>query len=348
MVMPLKTPKTRKTYAVNVSMDIMERVRTLSQKEDMPVSKLSDAAYLNLLGDYARKDGIEMMNEDTSPRETKYVLAVANHKGGVGKTTTTAALAYLFAKKGKMHVCLIDADAQINLTQRMQAPMDGKIDIKSAVLSRCAGADVPIGTFIVPTQYKGIDMIPGNLTIESDKFNAEIARARVEEEINPWVEIISDIKAMNYYDIIMVDTHPSIGTDTLLPMQACDDILVPMEPAEDSVAGLFQVYQNIQKSRRRANPDIRLVGCFFNRVKQNTSSFHDYLPSARKAIPEAIAKMNHDVPEGRVFKTTIRDSEDARKASNYHCAVTERFRNKKVSRDFDALYDELMEAMNRE
>lgn len=349
--MPKKTPIKRKTYSVSCSISLMERIRLLSKDAGIPVSKLTDEAYLMLLAKYAKKGGIHMM-QDNESRTTRHVIALANHKGGVGKTTTTTELAYLFAKDGK-HVLLIDADAQINLTQAMKVVADGEIDIFGAILSRCDHAEnpkkdaVPIDTFIVPTQYKNIDMIPGNLSIESDDFNDRIKRVRMRTGFNPWVAVINDIKAMNYYDIILVDTHPSIGTDTLLPLQACEEVIVPLEPSSRAISGLFQVYQNILESRM-ANPDIHFLGCFFNKVKVNANSAKEYIPSVREQVPQIIADANDGEPEGVVFESLVRDSEDARKASNFCCAVTEKYHNGKLAEDFTNLYHEVLEALDHE
>lgn len=344
--MPRNTPVTRKVFGANTSIAISDRVKTLSQKSGITMAKLFDEAFMDLLCKYAKKGGISMMNETGQKlRELKYVIAIANHKGGVGKTTTAAALSYLFVKKNDFRVLLIDADAQVNLTQTMETPADGRRDIRMAVLAKIANQPVSIGNFILPTQYKNIDMIPGSMLIESDSFVSQIHQAKMEEGINPWEEILNEVRELKQYDIVLVDTHPSIGTDTLLPMQACDYVIIPMEASEKSVSGLFQVYQNIVKSRRKANPNIKLLGYFFNKVKFNTSSAKEYIPSAREMIPAGIMRANKGQAEGICFETMIRDSEDARKSDNMHCAVTERFHNKKISADFEKLYDEIMEAL---
>ena len=272
------------------------------------------------------------------------VICVANHKGGVGKTTTAAALAYLFSQDGK-RVLAIDADAQTNLSQTLGVASDGKRDIQSAIISKIMNVAVPVDTFILPTQYKGVDVIPGSLLIEDESFLSRVRDSKLNESVNPWSELVASIQALNHYDIVMMDSHPSIGLDTLLPLQSCDYILVPIEADESSIAGLSQVYQSILKSRRRANPNIRLLGYFFNKVKGNTSSAKDYIPSAREMIPKALANLNGGVEEGIFFSATIRASEDARKAVNYHCAVTERFSKKKISFDFTKLYKEITTAL---
>ena len=277
-------------------------------------------------------------------KKTK-VICIANHKGGVGKTTTTAALAYLFSEKKR--VLLIDADAQINLSQGMKVICDGRRDIRGAVLSKAMNANVPIDSFILPTQYNDIDIIAGSLLIEGDAFQAEVKKVKLEEGVNPWAEVVNAVKELERYDIIIMDSHPSIGTDTLLPMQACDNVIVPLEPDERSVAGLSQVYQNILKSRRRANPSLKLLGYFFNKVKNNTNSRKEYIPSARQEIPKMIEKMNNGTAEGKCFTTQIRDSEDVRKSVNFHCAVTERFKNTNVAADFRQLFLEICEELEK-
>lgn len=351
--MPRKARKTRKKYSISCSISLMERLKLLSENADIPMSRLQDEAVMMLLAEYAKKGGIHTM-QDNEKRKTKYVIALANHKGGVGKTTTTTELACLFARDGK-RVLLLDADAQINLTQMMRVQPDGKIDIQGAIFSRCAyvmnpdpnNPPIPIDTFIVPTQYANVDMIPGSLLVESNNFNNTIQQVRLQQGINPWSLVVDEIKFMNYYDVILMDTHPSIGMDTLLPLQACNEIIVPLEPAASAVSGLLQVYQNILKSRM-ANPQIHFLGCFFNRVKLNASSTKEYIPSIREQIPEIIKKNNHGQAEGQVFTSMIRDSEDARKSGNFHSAITEKYRNSKIAGDFVNLYHEILEALERE
>jgi cellulose biosynthesis protein BcsQ len=96
------------------------------------------------------------------------------------------------------------------------------------------------------------------------------------------------------------------------------------------------------------NPNIKLLGYFFNRVKANTGSAKQFIPTARENIPEVIAEVNGGNDEGKFFDTVIRDSEDVRKAVILHSAVTERFRSNKVGKDFEKLYYEVTEALENE
>ena len=90
------------------------------------------------------------------------------------------------------------------------------------------------------------------------------------------------------------------------------------------------------------------IAGFFNRVKANTGSAKQFIPTARENIPEVIAEVNGGADEGKFFDTVIRDSEDVRKAVILHSAVTERFRSNKVGKDFEKLYFEITEALANE
>ena len=271
-------------------------------------------------------------------------ICLANNKGGVGKTTSAAALAYLFAHIGKKSVLLIDADAQTNLSTQMKAPLDGRRDIQSAIMAKVKEIQIPLEKFIVSTQYKGIEIIPGNRAIENSSFTTQVDNVRTETSINLWQEVVDEAKAMGKYDVIIMDTHPSTGTETLLPAQGCDYILSPMSPDDHSVSGFLQMYCKVIQSRR-SRPTPKLLGCFFNRVKFNTKNSKQYIPSAKSLIPQKAEELTKKPMEGVIFQSEIRDSEDIRKSINFQAAVTEKYGSSKVSEDFKKLYDEIVEAM---
>ena len=166
--------------------------------------------------------------------------------------------------------------------------------------------------------------------------------------MNPWIEAVKSMKNLNRYDVIIMDTHPSSGMATSYPLQSCDEVLVPLEPNERSVSGFTEVCRAIMKARRVMNPDIHLLGYFFNKVKNNTSSAKEYIPSVRAEIPKVLTSFGEGIKESICFQTTIRDSEDAQKAINFHCAVTDKFRRGKLSKDFEKLYVEIKEALNHD
>lgn len=337
----------RKAFATNISSDVFIRYKKLSKRTGKKLSRMTDEAIQDFLAKYEEKGGSIVNSTEEKTEKTPHVICITNNKGGVGKTTTTSALAYLFAKKGHKKVLLIDADAQMNLTAIMvrrdtdgNPVIDRKKNIKNALVDSIQNFPIPIEALIEETKYKDIDFIAGDEIINKEKMLAEIRQARLDTGLNAWVGIIEKIKELNRYDIILVDTHPSTSTETLLPMQACNEVLVPMEASESSIIGLQQVYKNIKMSRR-VKPSLKFLGAFFNKVKSQTSSAKEYIPSVRRNIPEYIKSENGGISDGRIFNAVIRDSEDARKAENFHSSVTERYGSKKISKDFEKLYDEV-------
>ena len=275
-----------------------------------------------------------------------HTICIASGKGGVGKTTATAALAYLFAAKKKKKVLLLDADAQINLTQVAGAKLDGRRDILGAVVTRLAEDEeaIPIENFILPTQYQNIDIIPGNPYIEKDDFLSKVRQSKLEYNMNPWIEVMEAVKGLARYDFILMDTHPSTGMATTYPLQGCDFVLVPLEPSSSSISGFREIYKEILKARR-TNPRIRLLGTFFNRVKLATNTAKEYVPSARETIVTSVLRMNKGKGEGVCFKALIRDSDDVQKAMNLRRALTEYLPKSKVAADFKELFEEIGEEL---
>ena len=330
---------TRKKISISVSIELLERFDELCSQTGKTRSRLFEDAISNLIAANNRREGIPMEEQE---KRTK-VMCIANSKGGVGKTTTAAALAYLFARDGK-EVLLIDADYQSNLTVNMRAPLNDQ-NIMNCILNETDDMGYTPDQFIVPTQYKHIDIIAGHEGIVSETFQNKVRQMRIAYGTNPWKNIVDYIRNLHKYDIIIIDTHPSKDAlEAMLPLQTADEVLSPAETDTNSLQGVLQIYGMIRNSRNIA-PQLHFMGMFFNRVKPSTKNAHEFIPSARKSVPEAIRDANGGQDEGIVFNTLIRDSVDVSTSVNFQSAVTDRFSNKKISDDFRSLYREVVKCL---
>lgn len=160
------------------------------------------------------------------------VIAIANEKGGVGKTTTATTLAYLLAKKGKI-VLLIDYDGQANSTLIMsdENPNNIKITISTIINYIIKGEELPPKkTYIIKS--KGIDLIPLNANL----FTLETKLSTVNFREYILKKFIDKIRVD--YDYVIIDCMPQIGTAMLNVMVASDSLITPTQAEILSVKGL--------------------------------------------------------------------------------------------------------------
>ena len=338
--MPRNAPITRKRFSSTISILLEERLRTLAQNTGRNMSSLLDEAVIELLNKYTKMKGVTAVDE-LKQTETTHVLCLANYKGGVGKTCSATELAYLFAKRGKKQVLVIDADGQANITARLGCEPDGDNCIAICLKAAMEKGPIQVEPYISTTQYKGVDIITGSTAIGQDYFQDEMSAYRSRTGKNPYEKVVNAVKATNRYDIIIIDTHPAADNEIRYPMQASTDVLCPTTPDNDGVKGALSAYAQVLESRE-ATPELNYLGIFFNKVDPRTTQAKEYIPSTKEGFPDVIKSLSDGEEEGYVFDSMIRMSADAGKVVNFGCAVCDRFHGKTMANDFEKLYNEVV------
>ena len=181
------------------------------------------------------------------------IIAIANQKGGVGKTTTTSNLGIGLAKQGK-RVLLIDADAQGSLTASLGFTEPDKLEETLATVMANIINDVEMEyDYGILRHEEGIDLMPGN--IELSGLEVSLVKER--------------------YDYILIDCMPSLGMITINAFACADSILIPVQAAYLPVKGLEQLIKTIGKVKRQINPKLSIEGILLTMVDCRTNYAKD-------------------------------------------------------------------------
>ena len=201
------------------------------KKAELPVGNM-EAGYRRRfsLGDtrtWAQAERSKFMR----PKDAEAItIAVANFKGGVTKTTTAVTLAQGLSLRGHK-VLVIDTDPQGSMTTLFGLLPDVDVSDEQTILSLCYGTELAIDYAITPTYWSGIDIVPANLALYSAEF-ALPSRQKAESNFEFWNVLNHGIDtARTNYDVIILDTSPSLSYLTINALLASDGLIMPLPPS---------------------------------------------------------------------------------------------------------------------
>ena len=177
------------------------------------------------------------------------IIAFANQKGGVGKTTTCVNLSAYLAAMGKK-VLMVDLDPQGNATSGVGIDKAGEIKSIYNVIS----GEMLVEDVVKRTNIEGLDMIPSELNLAG----AEIELVQMEFRENMLKNILNRLR--NSYDYITIDCPPSLGLLTVNALTACDSVLIPIQCEFFALEGLSQLMNTIKLVKKHLNANIDVEG----------------------------------------------------------------------------------------
>ncbi len=247
------------------------------------------------------------------------VIAIANQKGGVGKTTTAVNLSACLGKRGKK-ILLIDIDPQGNTTSGLGVDPRG---VEQSVYD-CIIDDVPMDDVIVKTEFENLWICPANINLAGAELEL-VAKPNREYVLK---ESISKIK--DKYDFIFIDCPPSLGLITLNSFAATDTVLVPIQCEYYALEGLSQLTNTIKMVKKALNPEIALEGVLLTMFDGRTNLSIQVVDEVKKFFRD------------KVFRTVIPRNVRLSEAPSFGQPVIEYDKHSKGAECYSDLADELI------
>ena len=254
------------------------------------------------------------------------ITAIANQKGGVGKTMTTVNLGIGLAQEGK-RVLLIDLDPQDSMTISLGCSKPDEMPLNLSDLMGRVLTDQPIETASSLIRHgEGIDYIPAS--IELAAIDASLITAMSRETVLK--QVLSEVK--RNYDHILIDCSPSLGLLTINALAAADNVLIPVQSHYLPVKGLEQLLSTINKVQQKINPKLRIEGILLT------------MTDARTIFSKEISALLRDSygSKLRIFKTEIPHSVRAAETSAVGKSIYAHDPNGKVADAYRALTREVL------
>ena len=246
------------------------------------------------------------------------VVAVANQKGGVGKTTTTVNLSTILAKRNKKTL-LIDADPQGNATSGLGIEKNEKLSTYDLLIS-----DVSAKEVIEKTPVKNLSICPSNMELAGAEVQLVSMMSR-EQRLKEKLDVIKD-----EYDYILIDCPPSLGLITLNAFTASDSVLIPVQCEYYALEGLGQLLNTIELVRKHLNKNFYIEGALL--------TMYDIRTNLANQVVKEVKRFFQD----KVYRTVIPRNVKLSEAPSYGMPITVYDPRSKGARSYEKFAKEFL------
>ncbi len=209
------------------------------------------------------------------------IVAIANQKGGVGKTTTAVNLGVALAEKN-LRILLIDLDPQANATSAL-----GMQEVEGESIYESLIGGVPIITKILPTRLDNMFLIPADL----DLAGAEVEIARMPDHLTRLAVTLSAFRSDETFDLVLLDCPPSLGILMTNALAAADEILTPIQCEYFALEGLVKIVRVVEQVRGSgANDRIQIAGIVMTMFDSRTNLSEQVVSEVRQHFGERVYK----------------------------------------------------------